>query len=412
MKNKHANFISRKASSWSAAQNVVRGVVLSSLCCLLALAYVSTATAATPEPVAQLITADARGNIAINNAGTLAYTNAAGDVLTITTGGTVTTIAQAQDFGTPLSAPQINDNDQVAFALGSDSFGQGVALNSGGSTTVLANTSTTSPSGGTFLSFPAGFSNIGLNAGGDVAFPARAASGGTFLASGGGLSSAAVVGDSLGAYGTVSNFCGVAGIDNTGRVISAVETSTGAQAIVASVGGSDVVLVASGDPAPGGGTFGLLGCATVLANTVVQPNGLVVFFANANSKDGIFGVLNGQITRIVTTGQNLHGGLGKVQFFSPSNIAANDNCQIAFRAGVEKANNTLSGLFTYSANGFKAVALEGDAAPDGGTFAEVAGGDVAVAFANGYLAFRGATTFGTQGAFLAAPAAVATCGEF
>jgi hypothetical protein len=416
MIHQHANVIFNKANPWRAAKSMLRGATVSGLCGALLLACMGTAAAA-PLPTT-LITTDARDNIAINNAGTLAYTNSFGDVLTTTTGGTTTTIAQAQSFGTLLSAPRINDNGQVAFVLGGDPFspGRGVALASGGSTTVLADTSTPSPSGGTFLSFPSGFSNIGLNANGDVAFPARAASGGTFLASGGSLSSAAVVGDSLGTYGTVSNFCGVAGIDNTGRVFSTVDTSMGAQAIVASSGSSDVVVVASGDPAPGGGTFGSLGCATALANTVVQTNGVVVFFANINTgsdpTSGIFAAANGQITPVAVAGQNLHGGLGKVQFFSPSSIAVNDNCQIAFRAGIKKGSQTLTGLFTFSANGFEAAVLEGDVAPDSGTFADVAGGDVSVAFANGNLAFRGTTSLGTQGTFLATPATIATCGEF
>jgi hypothetical protein len=133
-------------------------------------------------------------------------------------------------------------------------------------------------------------------------------------------------------------------------------------------------IVASGQPAPTGGTFDRF---DVNAQPIVAPvnaRGEVAFYASilrSRATEGIFIVGNGQIRKAVAVGDSVPGGGLLSEFARHPMPALNDSGTVAFGAAITSAHAG-EGIFMENDGALKIIAIAGGDAPGvvGGTFVE------------------------------------------
>ncbi len=235
-------------------------------------------------------------------------------------------------FGTPsISA------GTVAF-LGQTALVRGIYTGTGGVPSLVADSSTAAPGGGIFTAF--GLPTI---SGGTTAFVASPA--GVYTASGT-LNAVARAGSSAPAGGLFSSFGSLASIDSAGTVAFQAVTNTGASGIyTATPSGASTVLrrlVAVGDPAPSGGTFTTVGEPSI-------ENGTAAFHAVTNT--GVSGIYTAEpsgastlLRRLVAVGDPAPGG-GTFTLLGDPSIDGSGT--VTFSASTSVG----TGIFTASAGG-------------------------------------------------------------
>jgi len=156
--------------------------------------------------------------------------------------------------------------------------------------------------------------------------------------------------------------------------------------------GSAQTIAESGGPAPGGGTFDFDSPAPIFAPSLNHP-GQVAFAARLSTgNSGLFLFSDRVIRSIVRPGDPVPGGGTFDWADSPS---LNEVGQLAFRA----LGPTGIGAYLYTGGSIVKVVAPGDPAPGGGTFTYAA---ASMLNAQGLIAFTGALPEGS-GAFLATP---------
>jgi hypothetical protein len=171
-------------------------------------------------------------------------------------------------------------------------------------------------------------------------------------------------------------------INNLGQVAFFSYSGPG---LYLSSNGQTNLLLSGSAVAPGGGTLGyMLGLS-------LNNQGELAFFAqpSAPSQNGMFSFLNGTLTPLALNGSAAPGG---GTFFLPywdSSLGpvSNDSGSIAFATYIDSYNE--SGVFLYANNTLTRIAGPGDAAPDGGSFESA---DSPSINASGQIAFVGYTT--------------------
>jgi hypothetical protein len=241
-------------------------------------------------------------------------------------------------------------------------------------TVTVVQTGQQAPDGNGILS---SFSNIGVNAAGQVWFTAdltdttggASDNRGVFISSGGGLTSVARRGQSApNGDGIFSNFQ-TPHLDDFGRVVFNAQLSdtTQTRGLFQGSQGGIVQLVRTGQSVPdGNGTF------SSISQTAFNGGGQVVFMSiltgtvGGGSDDrGLFFTNGQQITQVARTGQSVPGGNGVfASFFGPALDASG---QIVF--GSRLADSEERGIFLANGDAITQIARSGQVAPDGnGTF--------------------------------------------
>ena len=230
----------------------------------------------------------------------------AGPTFTFTDIADTATVAPGAGGGVfaTFGSPSIS-SATVAF-LGQTALVQGIYTGAGGTRSLVANTITAAPGGGTFTMFDLPTISAGTTA--FVALPA-----GIYTGSGT-LNAFARAGSPAPGGGVFSSFGSLASIDNAGTVAFRAVTDTGVSGIYTATpsGGSTLLsrLVAVGDPAPGGGTFTLVGDPSINAS------GTVSLFASTSLGTGIFTASSGGgLTSLAGTSTPIPGGAGDFTSF-------------------------------------------------------------------------------------------------
>ena len=134
------------------------------------------------------------------------------------------------------------------------------------------------------------------------------------------------------------------------------------------------LVVASGQPAPSGGSFDRFDVASQPIVAPVNARGHVAFYASvvrSKTTEGIFLATGHGVVKVAGVGDVVPGG-GKLSEFARHPIPAlNDSDKVAFGAAVAGAHAT-EGVFFASEGTLKAIALSGNDAPgvSTGTFVE------------------------------------------
>jgi hypothetical protein len=134
------------------------------------------------------------------------------------------------------------------------------------------------------------------------------------------------------------------------------------------------LVVASGQPAPTGGTFDRFDIASQPIVAPVNARGHVAFYASvirSKTAEGIFLATGQQFVKVAVVGDAVPGG-GKLSEFAKHPIPAlNDSDKVAFGAAVAGAHAT-EGVFVASEGTLQVIALSGTDAPGipTGTFLE------------------------------------------
>jgi len=149
--------------------------------------------------------------------------------------------------------------------------------------------------------------------------------------------------------------------------------------------GRNAILVGTGDPAPGGGSF--VDVTSASMNSIGQ----IVFRGDAlsPSTSGLFLYSNGHIAQLVADNSMATSG----DVILPINPSNNDLGTVVF-------SSFLNGLFVFSNGVVSKLAGPGDPAPGGGTFSSFTS---QVINHTGQIAFVGRLSSGKQGVFLATP---------
>ena len=304
---------------------------------------------------------DGFGNIAINNAGTVAWEGGTLDGLGIpasgilsSSGGSVTVIANSSGPLRGFSPPAIDDNGTVAFVGTFDAGGNALFSGSGGLITTIADRS------GIFN----GFSSVDADASGALVFNARLDTGGGrkyFLASGGTINTIATLGG------------GPPSISGSGVVAFVGTTASGSRGIFTVAGGTLTRIPTAGIRGfggwarvndsgtavfqaglPGGGAGIVIGDAngiSVVADTSlafsefgagsvgINNAGTVTFLARFGADgSGIFTGPDLLNDKIIATGDSLLGStVVRVEYVG----AINEAGQIAFAAFLADGNQGL-----------------------------------------------------------------------
>jgi hypothetical protein len=134
-------------------------------------------------------------------------------------------------------------------------------------------------------------------------------------------------------------------------------------------------VAATGQPAPGGGTFDRFSVESLPIVAPINGKGQVAFFATVlrgRASEGLFLSSGTQIVKLAADGDPAPGG-GVFSGFGRHPVPAlNDAGELAFAAAIAGAR-AVEGIFVASRRGTRAVALAGGAAPDipSGTLASV-----------------------------------------
>jgi hypothetical protein len=134
------------------------------------------------------------------------------------------------------------------------------------------------------------------------------------------------------------------------------------------------LVVASGQAAPGGGSFNRFDVSSQPIVAPVNGRGQVAFYASvarAKANEGIFLATASRITKVAAVGDAVPGGGVLSEFARHPLPALNDAGKIAFGATVAGARAT-EGIFLAADDRLKAIALTGTDAPGvrNGTFVE------------------------------------------
>ena len=134
------------------------------------------------------------------------------------------------------------------------------------------------------------------------------------------------------------------------------------------------LVVASGQAAPGGGSFNRFDVSSQPIVAPVNSRGQVAFYASvarAKATEGIFLATASRITKAAAVGDAVPGGGVLSEFARHPLPALNDVGKIAFGASVAGARAT-EGIFLFADDRLKAIALSGADAPgvQNGTFVE------------------------------------------
>ena len=134
------------------------------------------------------------------------------------------------------------------------------------------------------------------------------------------------------------------------------------------------LVVASGQTAPGGGSFNRFDVSSQPIVAPVNSRGQVAFYASvarAKAAEGIFLATVSGITKAAAVGDAVPGGGVLSEFARHPLPALNDAGKVAFGANVAGARTT-EGIFLAANNRLKAIALSGTDAPGvrNGTFVE------------------------------------------
>jgi hypothetical protein len=134
------------------------------------------------------------------------------------------------------------------------------------------------------------------------------------------------------------------------------------------------LVVASGQAAPGGGSFNRFDVSSQPIVAPVNSRGQVAFYASvarAKASEGIFLATASRITKAAAVGDAVPGGGVLSEFARHPLPALNDVGKIAFGASVAGARAT-EGIFLFADDRLKAIALSGADAPgvQNGTFVE------------------------------------------
>ncbi len=250
----------------------------------------------------------------------------------------------------------INSSGTVISQGGSFPGGVGLYDNN---LTSIAHTGDPAPGGGVLVST----SQASVNDNGDVVFLGGLSTLGTgvVVSSGGTLSRLVATGDPAPTGGTFLSFLNLPSINNLGQVAFPADvTAPGRSGIFLSSGAGIGPLVQIGDAAPGGGTFGLLRFAWL------NDAGQVAFLGNVTSpgRSGVFLWSAGAIRAVAQVGDSAPGGgmfasLSFGGFFGP---AINASGQVAFRADLSNGE----GAFLFADGTLSRIAHSGDPAPGGG----------------------------------------------
>lgn len=134
------------------------------------------------------------------------------------------------------------------------------------------------------------------------------------------------------------------------------------------------LVVASGQAAPGGGSFNRFDVSSQPIVAPVNSRGQIAFYASvarAKATEGIFLATASRITKAAAVGDAVPGGGVLSEFARHPLPALNDAGKIAFGASVAGARAT-EGIFLFADDRLKAIALSGADAPgvQNGTFVE------------------------------------------
>ena len=134
------------------------------------------------------------------------------------------------------------------------------------------------------------------------------------------------------------------------------------------------LVVASGQAAPGGGSFDRFDVSSQPIVAPVNSRGQIAFYASvarAKAKEGIFLATASRITKAAAVGDTVPGGGVLSEFARHPLPALNDAGKVAFGASVAGARAT-EGIFLAADGSLKAIALSGADAPgvQNGTFVE------------------------------------------
>jgi hypothetical protein len=134
------------------------------------------------------------------------------------------------------------------------------------------------------------------------------------------------------------------------------------------------LVVASGQAAPGGGSFNRFDVSSQPIVAPVNSRGQVAFYASvarAKANEGIFLATASRITKVAAVGDAVPGGGVLSEFARHPLPALNDAGKVAFGATVAGARAT-EGIFLVADDRLKAIALTGTDAPGvrNGTFVE------------------------------------------
>ena len=134
------------------------------------------------------------------------------------------------------------------------------------------------------------------------------------------------------------------------------------------------LVVASGQAAPGGGSFDRFDVSSQPIVAPVNSRGQIAFYASvarAKAKEGIFLATASRITKTAAVGDTVPGGGVLSEFARHPLPALNDAGKVAFGASVAGARAT-EGIFLAADGSLKAIALSGADAPgvQNGTFVE------------------------------------------
>jgi hypothetical protein len=134
------------------------------------------------------------------------------------------------------------------------------------------------------------------------------------------------------------------------------------------------LVVASGQPAPGGGAFDRFDVAAQPIAAPVNADGWIAFYSSvvrSNAREGIFLATGSRILKVAALGDSVPGGGTLSEFAKHPLPALNDAGNIAFGAAIVGARAS-EGLFLAANGSLKAIALSGTEAPGilAGTFVE------------------------------------------
>jgi hypothetical protein len=207
---------------------------------------------------------------------------------------------------TSFTDPSLN-NGYLVFAASSAGGRQGIyELAPGGSLSLVADTSTAAPRGGTFASFE----RPSVDASGNVAFVATTTTGaGVFESVGGTLSAVARAGDATpgfaGTFSTMTNL-GSASISNGVVAFSSFSAGSGGgsdQGIYDNAGGTLASVADRATAFP----FGSGTASMIFIDRPTVNNGNLIFSASNGSQQGVYGVVGGTLTRFVDSTTTLPG---------------------------------------------------------------------------------------------------------
>ena len=314
------------------------------------------------------------------------------------------------------SAALLNNSGQVAFAatLAGGTARVGVFAGAAGALQSVARGGDAAPGGGTYLNptsdiLSDAFGLPNLNAAGQVAFQANTTAGsGVYAGAAGSVQAVALSGQS--APGTGSTFSGFAGIPTLSPGGQAVFTATvtGGSAptgVFAGTAGGAVRAVALQGQTPAGPVAGsFFSFGTVSQDAAGQVGVYARLSTNGTSATagGYYAESGGQLRAVAVGGQPAPAGgnYAALPQTGVQGLAVAGNGQLAFGAALSGGSAT-AGFFAGTATSVQAVALEGQAAPGGGTYTGLENGRIAVN-ASGQVAF--ATTGG--GVYAGQPGAI------